>query len=434
MEENELSNAWRAGGRLHADAVNDFVERGMRDGWPDKDPQLPDHQTPLADAVLEVVREANRSGNASTLRERFPPAVQPFASRLKNAGRALDPAMWIDGESVVLRIGAPYEAGPIVIANVDGISECPGILGFGRSHDGTFVALAKETGFEIRRGWHGEVATTLPWPTEFENIPASHRKPRAPTPLRITKLEVFPDGQRILLASPSGVFILTRDRAVQLLPEPDHYQDRLDDDEDVSEVELSMEHAALSPDGGLILAGHQDSSHLVFDAQGRRIATLHPRSEYPHFAWFSADGCIAGFNSCHFYSGESFGVPIADLQGESPLDSDPPGIRTLQEGARVYAAVARGDEFIIGDAHGYLRAFDAEGKFRWQRFLGGTICSLDLGPDGRTLAVTTYAGILCALDLDNTERDPYAIGTGSRHPGELWRWLFWKNEERPLRW
>jgi WD40 repeat protein len=433
MEENELSRAWRAGGQLYADAVNDFVARGMRDGWPDKEPAFPDHQTPLADAVLKVVREANRSGNASTLRERFPPAAHPFTDKVKSDGRALDPVIWIDDENVALHVGAPSEAGPIFIANSNGISEFPGILGFGRSHDRTFIALASAAGIEIRRGWNGEVTATIPWPSLFENIPAPHQKPRAPKPLTITQLAVFPDGERVLLASPSGVFILTRDGAIQLLPQPDEYEDWLDDD-DVSRLDLAMEHAALSPDGTLILAGHQSSSHLVFDARGRRIVTLEAHSEYPHFAWFSADGQIAGFNSCHFYSGASFGIPVTELHGESLLERSHPSVRALQDGARVYAAVARNDEFIIGDAYGYLRAFDVQGNFRWQHFVGSTICSLDLSPDGRKLAVTSYAGILCVLDLDSTERDPYAIGTGLRHPRELWRWIFWKGEERPLRW
>ena len=434
MDTSELSNAWRAGGRLYADAVNDFVVRGMRDGWSEKEPEFPDQQTPLADAVLQVVREANRSGHAGTLRERFPPAILPFASRLKSEGRALDPALWIDDEHIALRIGAPYEAGPVVIADAHGISECPGLLGFGRSHDGTFYAWAKDTGIEIRRGWNGDIVTTLPWPSRFENIPASRQKPGTPTPLTITKLSVFPDGQRVLLTSPRGIFILTSDRAVQLLPRADEYRKYVDDFENAEKFELSMEHAALSPDGTLILAGHQSSAHLVFDARGKQIATLDPRSEYPHHAWFSADGRIAGFNSCHLYNGESFGIAIADLQGASHIAYDHPKARTLQEGARVYTAVARDDEFIIGDAHGYLRAFDSQGNFRWQYFIGGTLCSLDLSRDGRKLAVSSYAGILCILDLESPERDPYAIGTGSRHPVELWRWLFWKSEERPLRW
>src|SRR5688500_5854603 len=104
MDVNELSSAWRAAGQVYAAAVNEFVERGMREGWPDKDPTFPDGQTPLASAVLKVVREANRDGKAGTLREKFPPAAHPFTNNVKSEGRALDPVIWIDDTSVALRI------------------------------------------------------------------------------------------------------------------------------------------------------------------------------------------------------------------------------------------------------------------------------------------------------------------------------------------
>jgi hypothetical protein len=119
-----------------------------------------------------------------------------FTDKVKSDGRALDPVIWINDESVALHVGAPTEAGPIFIANSNGISEFPGILGFGRSHDRTFIALASAAGIEIRRGWNGEVTATIPWPSLFENIPAPHQKPRAPKPLTIMQLAVFPDGER----------------------------------------------------------------------------------------------------------------------------------------------------------------------------------------------------------------------------------------------
>ena len=94
--------------------------------------------------------------------------------------------------------------------------------------------------------------------------------------------------------------------------------------------------------------------------------------------------------------------------------------------------VARDDEFMVGDAWGYLRAFDLEGNFRWQHFIGSTITALDLSPDKQRLAVTSFAGFLCVLELHTGERDPFVIGTATHR--ELQRWLFWKGEDAPLRW
>jgi hypothetical protein len=197
--------------------------------------------------------------------------------------------------------------------------------------------------------------------------------------------------------------------------------------------EFAMAHGAISPSGELVLVGCQDTMHLVINAQLERIAQVGHQNSYPHFAWFSADGQVAAFNSCHFYEGTSIGVSVVDLPGlNTPAYKPHPSVRLLEDEARVHAAVARGDEFIIGDAYGYIRAFDVQGNFRWRHFVGSTINALDLSPDGKRLAVTSYAGFLCVLELDAPERDPFAIGTASHR--ELQRWLFWKGEERVLRW
>jgi len=182
-----------------------------------------------------------------------------------------------------------------------------------------------------------------------------------------------------------------------------------------------------------LLAGWQGSKHLAFDASGNQIASVGPFCDYPCYAWFNTDGSVAAFNACLMYGGTSVGVSVSDLPG---LDTDffekDHKIHLLEDDSRVYAAVARDDEFIIGDANGYLRAFDLQGGFRWQHFIGGTITALDLSLDKHRLAVATRAGFLCVLRLDTGRRDPFTIGTASHK--EVERLLFWKQEERILRW
>ena len=79
-----------------------------------------------------------------------------------------------------------------------------------------------------------------------------------------------------------------------------------------------------------------------------------------------------------------------------------------------------------------LRAVRPTGELLWQHALGATVSSLDLTPDGRLLAVGTYAGTVHLLDLDTGTPDPYAIGTASHR--ERARWLFLPGEDQPLRW
>lgn len=196
---------------------------------------------------------------------------------------------------------------------------------------------------------------------------------------------------------------------------------------------LSMEHGAISKDGKLIAVGCQDSSHLVFNDQLELVGNVGNQSEYPHYAAFSDDQSMIALNSCHFYSGVTVGVSIELLPGlETEAYEEDKRTLILQDTARVYAAVSRGDEFIIGDASGYVRAFDLRGKRRWEQFIGSTVGDIDVSPDGKTLVVSTYAGFLSIFQLDAGSQAPHQIGNGGHY--EQRRWIFWKDEQKPLVW
>lgn len=142
---------------------------------------------------------------------------------------------------------------------------------------------------------------------------------------------------------------------------------------------------------------------------------------------------MVAFNSCHMHRGGTIGVPTSLLPG---LKTDQYYIDErfclLEDQARVYAGVYRHDEFIIGDASGYLHAFDETGKSRWRHFIGSSIGDIDVSEDGKKLIVSTYAGFLCIIDMDTGQKDPFVIGNSTHQ--EKRRWLFWTNEENPLIW
>jgi hypothetical protein len=450
MDETELSERWREASRSYVTLVNAYVKRGLTNGWDKAGSEPQDRRRSMAADVLAAVRHANMNGDVAALRERFPPAWEPFTEVIAEKGQGLAPMAWIDDRRIALHVGATYENGSVVVVSEEGVIEHPDVLSFGRSPNGRFFALALEDQIQVRRGWEGPIVASFPWPTGQEGAPSGYQIEDKIDRSQITQLVAFPDGERVLLVCEAGIFVLTGEGATRLLPLHEEYHEAgeqlqreagrrrvLGGEPKEQPVQLSlalaMEHGAVSPRGDLILAGCQDSTHLVFDADFKRIASVGPFSEYAHFAWFSADGAVAAFNACHFYNGASIGVQTEELRGLNTRRYDQHAkVRELQQGARVYAAVARGDEFIVGDAAGYLQAFDLAGTFRWQHFVGSTITALDLNPDGSKLAVTSYAGILCILELDAEEPDPFAIGTASHR--ELRRWLFWKGEEQPLKW
>lgn len=121
----------------------------------------------------------------------------------------------------------------------------------------------------------------------------------------------FDSGDKALLVSPEGIFVLRGKGAVRLLPTKkqsrEHFEWlRKEYPNDPLIYRLSMEHGAISPDGKLIAAGCQSSSHYLVNADSLAVvAEIGPLSEYPHHAAFSQRGNVVAFNSCHFYDGKT---------------------------------------------------------------------------------------------------------------------------------
>ena len=137
-------------------------------------------------------------------------------------------------------------------------------------------AIARASDVTIHRGWGGAAAQTLKWPTGLEGVPRPFdADPIQGTPI-ITKLIPFDDGDRVLLVSPEGVFVMSANGAVRLLPTQAQMREHFEFlqreyPNDPLHNGVSMEHGAISPDGKLIACGHQCSLHYVFDADSLEI-------------------------------------------------------------------------------------------------------------------------------------------------------------------
>jgi hypothetical protein len=430
---------WQRKTLQYVESVNAFVERGLRDGWKNAgdEPKDPGREH-LAQDVISAIREANSSGQLASLRELWPPAHEPLIALLEENGQSIPTVCVLPDKSIIARLGAPYEPGKtihIVGDSVQGIDDVPC---FGRSSNRRYFAIAKSDGIRVLDGWGGPQVGHFPWPTGLEGLPAGFDVQPIRVPPTPTRLIPFPDGSRVLLVSSEGIFVLSSSQAVRLLPTTDQLREhfgwlRKEHPGDDLSLGLSMEHGAVSHDGKFIAVGSQDSTHLLFDENLTIIGDIGNRSEYPHYALFSSDDSMVAFNSCHFYNGLTLGVPLNLLPGlkTEPYEPDE-RITVLQDGARVYAGTCLKNEFIIGDASGYVRAFNTDGEPRWQLFIGSSVGDIDLSDDGKLLVVSTYAGFISIIQMDAGKQAPHQIGN-SKHM-ETRRWVFWKNEERPLIW
>jgi hypothetical protein len=106
--------------------------------------------------------------------------------------------------------------------------------------------------------------------------------------------------------------------------------------------------------------------------------------------------------------------------------------KIIDDGMRVYAGVACEDFYILGDAHGYIRAMDKNGNHLWQHFLGSTISGMAISDDQQTLWVGSYSGMLHKLTLGKGHRDKHTIGDGQHY--EDFMLLIWTDEPQVWRW
>ncbi len=420
-------------------AVNAFITRSLAGSSEatGEAPQPPGRSHLVEDA-LAAVREANRIGQLESLRAQWPPAHEPLVEVIEKNGQAIRVLCVLPDKSIVARIGEPDEPGKTIHISGDSVHTLDEVGFFGRSPNRRYFAIARPDGVAVLDGWDGPQVGMFPWPTGLEGIPEDAYAEPLAAPPKPSRLIPFPDGRRVLLVSSQGVFVLAEDRVERLLPNSEQLQADVEwqqegaPDEPLA-VELAMEHGAVSHDGKWIAVGSQDSAHLIFDEQLQVAGEIATDGDYPHYALFNADDTMLAINACHFYSGSTLGVPI-DLLPGLKLDEyqDDARILDLEDGARVYAGTSRGNAFIIGDASGYVRAFDTEGNPLWNLHIGSTVGDMDISDDGELLVVSTYAGFISMIRMDAGGQAPHQIGN-SMHT-ETRRWLIWKNEAQPLIW
>jgi hypothetical protein len=419
-----------------AKELNAFIARGVASNWQAPEP-LADFDAARADSLLPFVmgaiRWANRQSPTVDIRAACPPSSELVRTVLREAGEHIRSVFMLHNGDVLAHVREDDEStGRVVRIGAEGISVTSGIDCLGRSPCRRYFALARGSTVEVRDGWEGLVANVFPLANGIEDAPQDVvLTPFSKRP-SLECLIPFPDGGRVLMVSDRGTFVLAESGVTRLMPDAHALADHQNEFPDLEFV-LDMAHVALSKDGRWIAAGSQFSPHLIFNERLERVAEIDPWDEYAHYAFFSAGGEVLAFNSCHFYQGKTLALRMRQIDGENAGQEGQFGHGfALQEGCRVYAAAARGDQFILGNAEGYLHCVDIAGKYRWRHYIGTTITSIDVSEDEKSLVASTVGGILAIIDLDTGRKRDFDIGDGAH--SERRRWLFLKTEGSPLAW
>ncbi|MDY8045415.1 hypothetical protein UY416_03810 [Paenibacillus polymyxa] len=393
-----------------------------------------DERPKMAKDIFRMIREANQAGEMEQLRREIPAASWPLTPAFEEALQAVRPIAFVNGgNEVILHAGNPRERGTIYVTGKDRILQIPGLHRVGCSPDGTYFALVDGQGIRIVRqpdlNLQGEETAHFQWKDIQGRLKASIPDLEClgdeehPEDI-LDEVIPFGDGQRLLLVCGYGVYLLAGDQVDLIHPKASERRKL-----ELEDTIVDMAHGAVSRDGRWIAYGSQMSEHMLMDLSDKTVHTLEPSFSYPHYALFSKDDLDVWYNACHFYNGATIQVSIAEV--EQGLAQNKEEWPMMNEEMRVYAATALTQGSILGDAYGYLRLIDREGRELWRYFVGSTISGLAVTPDESMLAVGTYGGMLHLIDLQSGTKDEYSIGTAPIH--ETARWVIWRNYE-PLRW
>lgn len=412
-EFSNLKEEWNRLGSKYAHEINEMVAFGEKNGWENwkgKEPE--DKREHLANEVIELLKIANKIITTTEFRTDFPPSHCPFIKFFKEKGQSIELLEFIDNQKIVFVTGASYEKRQAYFLDNDKILALDSSIdAVGKSKQNNVFAIASSNKITTTQGWGGEIIAT------FNLVETKD--------FGITKMIPFNDGLKVLLVTSEGIYIISNNCEKMIHPEAD-----LDDEE--WDANIYMENATLSNDNQFIIVGDQDCAHRVLDTTGNETGYIGQQSSYPHFCLFAKDDSQLITNSCHFYNGITIGVSAENLNGIAIPEYEESSLYTIiEDGMRVYSGVATTEYYILGEAYGYIRAIDKNGKQLWYHFLGSTITGMTLSDDEKTLWIGCSSGILHKLQLEQGLRDNHTIGNGNHF--EEFRLLLWK-EEPILKW
>lgn len=408
-----IKEEWNNLGQKYATAINEMVEFGETNGWENwKGEEPEDKRGHLADEIYTLLKEANKNNTVDAFRKDFPPAHTPLVKFFESKGQSIEQLQFIENEKIVFLTGTAYQKRQAYVLDGDKVITLDSsINAIGKSKRNAVFAIASNNTIVTTQGWQGNI---------IQSFELNETKD-----FGITDLIPFNDGLKVLLTTSEGIYILSNEGEEMIHPEPD-----LEDQEWTNNID--MENATLSNDNAYIVVGDQSSDHRILNHNGIQIGEIGPQSSYPHFCLFSADDEQLITNSCHFYNGITIGVPTAFIDGlkiEAYEESD--NYTIIDDGMRVYVGTTTKDFYILGDAYGYIKAFNKEGKCIWRHFVGSTISGLTISDDEQTLWVGSYTGMIHKLKIGKGHRDTHTIGNGNHY--EEFRMLLWK-EEPVMKW
>ena len=409
-----IQEDWNIKGEKYASEINSMVEFGEKNGWENwKGKEPKDEREYLADDIISLLKKANADGKTEEFRDNFPPSHSPIINFIEKQSQSIEQLCFIDNQKIVFLTGTSYQERQAYLLNETKILKLDAeINAVGKSKQGNVFAIASKNRISTFQNWEGDLIS------EFIL--------KKTKDYGITELIPFNNGLKLILVSSEGIYLISENEEKLIHPINE------ENEEDWTS-NIDMENATLSNNNQFIIVGDQCYDHKVLDENGNKLGSIGPQSSYPHFCLFSKNDEQLITNSCHFYNGITIGVETNKLNNiEIEAYEESEDYNTIDEEMRIYAGLATSAYYILGDAYGYIKGIDKNGKKIWSHFLGSTISGITISEDEKTLWIGSSSGMLHKLQLEKGKRDKHTIGNSNHY--EEFRLLVWKDESEILKW
>ncbi len=392
-EYQELSKKWRKAREESTEIKKRFIKPEY------EEIEAENVEFEQVEEIIDLLKKANVEGEVDIFRKLFPPAHELLASKFGQLEMAISNVVLTEDDTILFRKGNEKEKGCLYYIKDNQIAAIQDGEFAGISKDKQYIAISNRTGIGLyAKG--GKHLKTFRWPLEAEENTKIYQ---------VKTITPFWNGERILLVTVGGIFVLSDDESSQLVHPLDQDLECLD-----------MVHGDVSPREKFIVVGDQDSEHIVLDvARGyEESEVVDTELSYADFALFNGDGSYVIMNSCQMYDGASV-----------ILGMDTDDIADVEIFARFSAGASCNKCFIVGDIFGNIYSINTDGTWNWSYYVGSTIKGIDISKDGKTLVVGTFAGMLHLLRLEYEEN-----GFEVKNITEVKRWIAWKGEEVVYEW
>jgi hypothetical protein len=470
----EASRRWIAEGKTYKDSINDWLDIIYIDEQNPSTECPEETRKDMSSYVINQIGKFNDEKKFDELRQLFPPDNDPM--NWENLTSCVTQVAILTDNRIVVTINQWYQERWMYIINENDIQLIEeNMFMFGKSYDKKYFAKAYPDKIVVTEGWEGKTINTFYPPkdygsdfkTKFPNVETALDKMNF-ADFKIEQIVVFPSGNSIAIASQVGVFVINANdyqyihAGYDIEISVEEYLENLDSEEDSEKFSFSNSypHVDVSPDEEYLVAGNQNSQHLIFKKENGifiEAGTIEPRSSYPNLAKFNAkiadngeknEGPQLLLCSCHFGQSASISLPIKNITPNfeaSGYEADDV-LNYVDDSKWVFAAGNYGWGWALGTNDGYIWFKHFGGYQYGYLHVGGTVMDIDFSEDRKHMLVASYSGQVIKYNCDEIfgdslfrskenkqekRKDTYAI-TNTAYK-DVKRYLFW-NGFNPMVW